>query len=106
MIVLGECQIRPRETQDDAEQYVPEIEMGHSKGSSASRRTPILNGVIGNEDNVFAGPARMYRRRRGRRSPAVAGDGGLRFKRNGHKLAGAREGLRNQWVKVVANSTE
>jgi hypothetical protein len=87
MIVLGECPIRPRETQGNAEQYVPEIEMGHSKGSSERRRTPILDGVIGNDDNVFAGPARMYRRRRGRRTPAVAGDGGLRFKGNGHKLA-------------------
>jgi hypothetical protein len=61
MFVLGECRIRPGKTQKEAKQHLPEIDMGHSEGSSAKRNTPIFDGVIGKEDNVFDVPARMYR---------------------------------------------
>jgi hypothetical protein len=103
MIVLRECQIRPGKTQGDAKQYLPEIEMGHSKGSSGWEGAPILYGVIGNEDNVFGWPARKYRKGLERAQSAVPGRRDLRFNGNAHKLGSAADRRRNQWVKVVAN---
>src|SRR5450631_2728040 len=102
MIVLRVCHIGPRETQGDAEQDLSEIEMGHSAGSNARRDTLILDGAIADDNSGFAGPVRGRRCRRS----AAPGLRGLRFNGNAHKLPGTADGLHNQWVKVVANSTK
>jgi len=60
--------------------------MGHSEGSSAKRITPIFDGVIGKEDNVFDVPARLYRDLCRCRSPAAPRRRGLRFNDIAHKL--------------------
>jgi hypothetical protein len=86
MFVLGERRIRPRKAQKEAKQYLPEIDMGHSEGSSAKRSTPILDGVIGRDDNVFDVPARIYREQCKGRLPAVPALRGLRFNDIAHKL--------------------
>src|SRR5882762_830163 len=101
MFVLRERQTCPGKTQGDAEQDLSKGEMGHTGGSSARRPAPILRVVIGDEDSVFAGSAR------GRRQctrPTAPDRGGLRFNGNAHKLPGAADRLRNQRVKVVADS--
>src|SRR5260221_10447127 len=103
MFVLCERRTRPGEAQGDAEQDLSKGEMGHTGGSSARRSALILRGVIGDEDNVFAGPARGCRKCT---QAAVPDHEGLRFNGNAHKLPEAADRLRNRGVKVVANSTQ
>src|ERR1700676_2903933 len=92
MLVLRARQICPGQTQGDAQEDFSKGETGHSEGSSVRRYRPILGGLIGVEDSVFAGPARMYRKRRECTPSAVPGRRDLRFNDNAHKLPQAPRG--------------